>query len=489
MTDIVDLDYDGTVHRMKSINDEFEKLQRYDELTNPQEMQFERLKEEFNLLELHQIRLAAAGRTGGALRIERGNVSGPSSDDEESSSRWGATAVFKGDPWSDEPVRTFGRNASDVLGEIRGRARTAVERVSDVSDDGRQRITEALDVEKGEDLSKLARWAIVTSDPAYLSAFSKVAVDPQNGHREFDTRELAAFQRVQSEARAMSLVDSAGGFLVPFQLDPTVILTSSGSTNPLREIARTVVATGDVWNGVSSAGVSSNWAAEAAEANDDSPTFAQPAVPVHKQHSFIPVSIEAWQDMANGTQEIAKLLADESEQTDAEAFTVGTGTGQPTGIVTALTGTASEVDRTGTTLDAADFFAVQEALGPRFQPNAKWIMHLVSLNRGRSIIAGTGLTTPLLDDSQTPPRLLGKQAYEASFMDSTVTGSASDFLAVYGDFRNYVIADRVGTTVELIPHLFGATRRPTGQRGWYMFRRVGADSVNDNAFRMLDKNA
>ena len=34
------------------------------------------------------------------------------------------------------------------------------------------------------------------------------------------------------------------------------------------------------------------------------------------------------------------------------------------------------------------------------------------------------------------------------------------------DFENYVIADRLGMTVEFIPHLFGtANQRPTGQRG------------------------
>ena len=84
---------------------------------------------------------------------------------------------------------------------------------------------------------------------------------------------------------------------------------------------------------------------------------------------------------------------------------------------------------------------------------------------------------------------MGKPASVASFMDSTVTGAASDFLAVFGDFSNCVIADRIGTTVEPVPHVFGVNRMPTGQRGWYMFKRVGADSLNDAGFRMLDKSA
>jgi predicted phage gp36 major capsid-like protein len=34
-------------------------------------------------------------------------------------------------------------------------------------------------------------------------------------------------------------------------------------------------------------------------------------------------------------------------------------------------------------------------------------------------------------------------------------------------------------------NLFGANRRPTGQRGMFLWARVGSDSVVDNAFRLL----
>jgi HK97 family phage major capsid protein len=55
-----------------------------------------------------------------------------------------------------------------------------------------------------------------------------------------------------------------------------------------------------------------------------------------------------------------------------------------------------------------------------------------------------------------------------------------------GDFRNYVIARRGGMTVEFIPHLFDVTdNRPTGQRGWFAYARIGGNSVNDLAFRLL----
>ena len=52
-----------------------------------------------------------------------------------------------------------------------------------------------------------------------------------------------------------------------------------------------------------------------------------------------------------------------------------------------------------------------------------------------------------------------------------MTTSASTVLTI-GDFNQFAIVDRVGMSVEFIPHLFGGTSNyPTGQRGLYMYWR------------------
>jgi HK97 family phage major capsid protein len=72
-------------------------------------------------------------------------------------------------------------------------------------------------------------------------------------------------------------------------------------------------------------------------------------------------------------------------------------------------------------------------------------------------------------------------------MDGTLNAAATEtnYTLVYGDFQNFVVARRIGLTVEFIPHIFGDNGRPKGQRGWFAFFRLGSDSVNDNAFRLL----
>ena len=96
--------------------------------------------------------------------------------------------------------------------------------------------------------------------------------------------------------------------------------------------------------------------------------------------------------------------------------------------------------------------------------------------------------TDLTGDS--PATLLGKPLYEWSSMDAysavDAAVTAVHHLLLIGDWTNYVVVDRIGGTVEYIPHLFNTNANlPTGARGWFYHWRVGSDSVNDAAFRLL----
>ena len=197
----------------------------------------------------------------------------------------------------------------------------------------------------------------------------------------------------------------------------------------------------------------------------------------------MPFSVELQGDAIALLGEVAKLMSDGMLQLLNTAFTTGSGIGNPTGIITALTGTSSVVNTgTGGTLTASDVYALQSSLGPRWQANARWVGNLAVLNALRQKETTNGaLKFPSLQ--ATRPTLLGRPAHELSNMDAAI--AAGNHLLVYGDFSNYVITQRVGSSVELIPHLFGANRRPTGQRGVWMWARYGADSINDAAFRLL----
>ena len=288
----------------------------------------------------------------------------------------------------------------------------------------------------------------------------------------------------------MGLTDSAGGFMVPLSLDPAILLTSNGSINPLRQISRVVTIATDSWNGVTSAGVTAEWIAEAAEVADASPTLAGPSIPVHKADAFVPFSFEIEGDAVNYMSELGRLLVDGAEQLAAAAYTTGSGSGQPTGIVTSLVASSGTVGLvapvTPETLAASDVYATQNALPARFQAKAQWCANLGTINALRQFETTNGaLKFPALQDN--PPGLLGRPMNELSNMDGVINASATEnnYPLLYGSFEHFVIVDRVGTTIELVPHLMGSNRRPNGTRGALLWFRTGSNVVVPQAFRLL----
>jgi HK97 family phage major capsid protein len=341
----------------------------------------------------------------------------------------------------------------------------------------------------GQEQSWASRMAEALGSELYLSAWSRLVSDPARGHLMWSGPEQDAFRRVQqlrSETRAMSTTDTAGGFEIPLTLDPSILLSSSGSQNPLRKISRTVQIVTDAWHGVSSAGVTAQWLTEGTESSDASPTLAQPVIPVYKASAFVPFSYEIAQDAVNFPEELGKVLSDGYDQLSATAFTTGSGTGQPTGLITALAGGASEVDSIGSdVLASTDVYALQAATAPRFQPNSQWLASLPVWNILRQFETTNGaLKFPSLQND--PPTLLGGPANVCSNMDNSITGAAENYVVVVGDFEQFCIVDRWPSQLELIPNLFGANQRPTGQRGAFLFARVGSNVLVPNAFRVLN---
>jgi HK97 family phage major capsid protein len=93
----------------------------------------------------------------------------------------------------------------------------------------------------------------------------------------------------------------------------------------------------------------------------------------------------------------------------------------------------------------------------------------------------------------TPGSLVGQPIYEASDMNSVTTGTSAasgtgSATLLFGDFNQFVIADRVGVSMLYEPMLKGTganAQLPTGQAGWYMFWRTSSTVSTTAAFRYL----
>ncbi|HEY3259783.1 MAG TPA: hypothetical protein VGJ95_05850, partial [Pseudonocardiaceae bacterium] len=89
-----------------------------------------------------------------------------------------------------------------------------------------------------------------------------------------------------------------------------MILTDQETDNPFLTLARQVEVNTNAWKGVSAAGVSWSFDAEASAVSDDSVTLAQPSVTVFMARGFIPYSIEIGEDWPGFQAEMARLLAE-----------------------------------------------------------------------------------------------------------------------------------------------------------------------------------
>lgn len=333
------------------------------------------------------------------------------------------------------------------------------------------------------DGTQIAKRMLLTETDAYRSAFMKGVTQSAPAFTADEARAL-------DEYRAMSEgSDADGGFGIPVLIDPSIILTSGAAAAPVLDLARVVTITTDEWKGVSSAGMSWSYDGEATEVSDDSPTLAQPTIPVYTARGFIPYSIEVGSDYPAFAAEMRRLLDQGYIDLVAQQTITGSGSSQPTGIFTALDANTNVEVVVGTdgAFSAPDVLKVWKSLPERYRANATWVMNTDVENEIRSFADGSAQAYYTVDLSQGGiGTLFGRPIRTTDYAPEFTGSTGAANILVVGDFSNFVVAQRAGMSVELIPHLFATgNNRPSGQRGWFAYARHGFDSVNDLGFRLL----
>lgn len=346
-----------------------------------------------------------------------------------------------------------------------------------------------------------ARYLIASESEQYRSAFGKI-ISRGSGNAMLTPEEARAVELVQELRAAMNITtDSQGGYGVPVLIDPSVILTGQGHPNDFFALCEVKNITTDEWKGVTSAGATSYWTTEGTTFTDGSPTLAQPTVTTKKITTAVKYSFEIQGDYPGFAGEIAGVMAASHNEKIVEGLTQGSGVAaQPTGIVTALeanAATSKVMVTTDGSLGAVDIYALRDALPIRFRGNSNWMSHTATNTAVRQFGAGStpdaNFTVDMTADGAY--QVLGRRWYLNDYMDAPVgTGgstSASDITPVIlGDWRNFVIANRVGATIETVQHVLDTTTgMPTGQRMTFMWARIGSNVVNPNGFRYLHQSA
>jgi hypothetical protein len=123
-------------------------------------------------------------------------------------------------------------------------------------------------------------------------------------------------------------------------------------------------------------------------------------------------------------------------------------------------------------------------LGAGWLPNLTWAFHPNRVDTIYRFTPAGSTTEPQALPTRDGP-LLGRAVVDWSAIPTAVTTGTTIGLA--GDFRAaFTIANRLGMTAEIVPTLFGATRRPTGERGFFAYWRSGSKTVVPEMLRYLE---
>lgn len=462
------------VARAAEIDDELAALLELDELDEEQESRFNELSAEVDDLAEQRSKMEARE----AARAKAAEIRKHTPDAIRETV---PTIVRKPELGDVYEVR-----GNEAATELRDRALKAIEDKDhfEIGDDSRERVTKLIE-RKDDAQGTIAKRVLLTGSKAYKRAFAKVM--GANGNEALALASMDEDSR-NALVRAMSLTDGSGGYAVPFTLDGTLINLGDGAANPFRNVSRVETITTDAWNGLASTQMTAGYAAEASEVGDDATTFTQPNIPVHRGDAFVPASIEITQDYPGIAEDLMELFADGRNNADAAAFVTGSGTNEPTGIVTALTGGSSIVTSAATdTFAVGDVYETLEQVPPRFRGPGARLAWMSALGIYHDIRQFGSAGNPGPNVFEATNGILELPWVEGSGFDGTINATQDNYVLIVGDWRNYVIVDRVGASVEFVPHLFATgNNRPSGQRGWLYLWRSGADSVNDNAFRLLN---
>jgi HK97 family phage major capsid protein/HK97 family phage prohead protease len=456
--------------RLNELDTEYNGAQ----LPDNEQTEWDNISREFDE---HTIAIAAASQradrlralAGQAAHVENGADPGP----------MGAPQVMRSREtvWDLAVLRRDARSIEELGRMYRDNALRAVEQSHFPSSpdkakaqESAERMLRSVDDRDGT----LARRFLVTGNERYDRAFGKAAL--AGGTNMLTNEERAALATGG---------DATGGFAVPFQLDPTVILTNTQVVNPVRQLARVVQITGKTWQGITSLGISVSRQAEATEATDGAPTFEQPEVTPTRVQGFVPFSFEIDQDWGQLRGELGTMFAEAKDAEESAAFVLGAGTGvNPEGVVTGIASGQLIDTAAATSFTVPDLYALADVLPPRHQANASWLANKATYSKIRQFDSAGGANLWERLGAGMPSQLLGYSAYEASAMATALTAGTK--ILLLGDFKKLLIVDKIGMNVELIPHLFGTTLNyPTGQRGMYAVWRNSSKVLDSNAFRLL----
>jgi HK97 family phage major capsid protein len=292
-------------------------------------------------------------------------------------------------------------------------------------------------------------------------------------------------QLLQPEQRTISTTpNTAGGYLIPqeFMNELLVVLKAFGGIYEVSRVVRTSTGAVMPWPKFDGTALKAQIVAENAATTTTTFTFASNQLGAYTYRALAKASREVIQDSAFDLASfVNQQIGEQFGRALSEHFTVGTGTGQPQGVVTGagLGATAASA----TALTRQDILNLVHSVDPAYRnsPNCRFMLHDSTLKALKALQLGSGDASPLWQVSMRegePDRLEGYQ-YVVN-QDVPVIAAAARVI-VFGDFSRYVIREVADMTIQPLNELFAVNN----QVGWAAFGRWDAIVADNTALKYL----
>jgi HK97 family phage major capsid protein len=278
------------------------------------------------------------------------------------------------------------------------------------------------------------------------------------------------------ETKAMQEeTDAEGGFFVPEQFVNQVVHDPGVPGSQLRPLC-TVIRVSSKDGYVPTMG-SATWAAIAEEAaySDQTPTVGQVAFSLEKSGGLVKVTRELLDDSAiNLPALLTQIFQESAGRFEDVGIISGNNTTQYAGIMS-NSSVAFYTMAGATSVIVADLIGTFYALEAQHRANSTWVMKSAINSLINQIqITGNGVTGLASITTAPSAFILGRPVVDTdvvSGLGGTIT--STEKIAIFGDFRQYYIFDRVGFTIRRNDSLymendqvgFFASRRGDGQVG------------------------
>ncbi len=278
-------------------------------------------------------------------------------------------------------------------------------------------------------------------------------------------------------------VQADGGYLVPEEFERQIVM-GLDEANVVRGLAKVITTSAERKIPVAATHSAAQWTAENGAYTESDPTFDQKTIDAFKLTDLVKVSIELLQDsMFDLESYIAAEFARAFGIAEEQAFCVGSGTGQPTGIFTAKGGNVGVTAGSATAINADELISLVYALKSPYRRNAKFLMNDATVSMLRKLKDNNGayLWQPSVQAGE-PDRLLGYELYTSPYVPVAAAGALT---VAFGDFKNYWIADRSGRTVQRLNELYSTN----GQVGFVATERVDGKVILPEGIQLLKMKA